>query len=71
MSAFSSERSAIFRKNSTFTQSNNVRAVFRDFSVLLSVFVKLKVTINENISFTDCVQNTAFGLPQIDHKSEK
>ena len=35
------------------TQSNNVRAVLEFFLVLFSVFVRLKVTINENISFTD------------------
>ena len=38
-------------QNNTFTQSNSVRAVL-DFLVLFSAFVRKKVDINENISFT-------------------
>ena len=44
--------SAFFGKNNTFTQSNIVSAVLEIF-LLFSVFVRLKVTINENINFTD------------------
>ena len=40
MSSFICKRSAFFGQNSTFTQSKSVKAV-------------LKVTINENVSFTD------------------
>ena len=46
-----------FGQNSTFTQSNSVRAV-RDFLALFSVSVRWKVTVNENVSFTGC----AFGI---------
>ena len=42
----------IFGKNGTSTQSNKVSCV-RDFLVFFSVFVGEKVTVNENVSFTD------------------
>ena len=45
---------AFFVQKNTFTQSNSVRAV-TDFLVLFSVFVKQKVTITQNIIFTDPV----------------
>ena len=58
MSAFFCKKSAFFfGQNSTFTQSNSVTAA-RDFLVLFSVSVRWKVTVNENVSFTDC----AFGI---------
>ena len=44
--------SSIFRQNSTFTESSSLRAAL-DCSDLSSVFVRQKVTINENLSFTD------------------
>ena len=37
---------------------------FRDFLVLLSVFVRQKVTITKKITFADCVRNPASGLLQ-------
>ena len=40
---------SIFGKISTFTQSNSMWALLEFFSV----FVRLKVIINENVSFTD------------------
>ena len=52
MSEFFCKKSAFFGQNSTFTQSNSVRPVLE---ILFSVFVRQKVTINENISFTDYV----------------
>ena len=45
--------SAFFGKNNTFTQSNSLRAALDIFLVLFSIFVRLKVTINESVSFTD------------------
>ena len=47
-----------------------VRAVL-GFLVLFSVFVRQKVTINENIHFTDCVWNPASWLLQTGQKSKK
>ena len=51
MSAFLCKKSALFGKNSTFTESNSVRAVFEIFLALFSVFARQKVTINGNLSF--------------------
>ena len=45
----------IFVRNSTSTQINSKRAGYKDLLVLFSVSVRWKVTINENISFTDHV----------------
>ena len=42
------QKFTIFGKNSIFTQNNSVRAVLR-----FSGFVRWKITINENVSFTD------------------
>ena len=47
MSAFFCRKSAFFCKNGTFTQSNSLKAV-RDFLVLFLVFVREKVTVDEN-----------------------
>ena len=47
-----------------------MRAV-TDFLVLLSIFVREAVTVNENVYFTDCFQNPASGLLQFGHKSGK
>ena len=53
MSALFLQKDSIFLvKNSTFTQSNSMRAV-RDLLVLFSVFVRQKININDNESFTD------------------
>ena len=68
MAAFFYKISVLFGKNSTFTQSNSLMAVSEIFLVLFSVFVRWKVTINENISFTD---NLATGLLKIRHKLKK
>ena len=53
MSAFFCRKSAFLDKNSTFTQSNSARSVLEVFLVLFSVFVRKKVTINENKGFTN------------------
>ena len=58
MSAFFCKTSAFFTKNSPFTRSNIMRAVLEIFLVLFLRFVRLKVTINENVSFA----NYAFGI---------
>ena len=52
MSAFFCKKSTFFGQNSTFTQSSSLRTV-SDFLFLFSVFVRQKVTINEDVSFTD------------------
>ena len=52
MSAFFfCKKLAYLGKNSSITQSNSVRAVLEIFSSVFS-FVRQKVTINENVSFT-------------------
>ena len=52
MSAFfCGKKLAFLGKNSSITQSNSVRAVLEIFSSVFS-FVRQKVTINENVSFT-------------------
>ena len=62
---FSAKKSAYFGKNNNFTQSNSVGAVFEIFLFLFSVFVRQKITINENVSFTDYA--LGIGLP---HRSK-
>ena len=52
MSAVFCEKSAFFGKNNNFTQNNSVRAVL-EILVLFSVFERQKITINENVGFTD------------------
>ena len=52
MSAVFCKKSAFFGKNNTFTQNNSVRAVL-EILVLFSVFERQKITINENVGFTD------------------
>ena len=47
MAAFFCKKSALFGKNSTFAQSNSVRAVLEIF------WFCFQVTVNENVSFTD------------------
>ena len=49
ISIFLAKNQHSFAKNYTFTQSNCVR----DFLVLFSLFVRLKVTVNENVAFKD------------------
>ena len=49
MQHFVCKKSAFYGKNSTFTQSNSVR----DFLAVFPVFVRLKTTVNENVSFID------------------
>ena len=51
MSAFFFCKNSTFFKNSTFIQQ--YESCVRDFLVLFSVFVSKKVTINENVNFTD------------------
>ena len=53
MSAFFHKKSVFFGKNRTFTQSNSERLMLEIFLVLFSVFVRWKVTFDENVSFTD------------------
>ena len=64
--------SVFFAKKIAFLCPKNcfVRAVL-GFLVLFSVFVRQKVTINENIHFTDCVWNPASWLLQTGQKSKK
>ena len=55
MPAFFFKKSTFFGKISTFTQSNSVRTVLET-----SVLLRLKVTINENGSFTDYASGIRF-----------
>ena len=68
MSAFFCKKLAFFVQKSTFTQSNSIRAVLRDFLVLFSVFARQKVIITENITFADSVSGIQIGLLQIGQK---
>ena len=61
---------AFFVQKSTFTQSNSVRAVLEIFQ-LFSVFVRKKVTFNENIIFADSVPGNGPKLLQNGQKSGK
>ena len=49
MSAFFLQNITVFYPKSTFTKSNSLRVVLRDFLVLFSTFVRQKVTVTENI----------------------
>ena len=53
MSACFCKKLAFFGKNSTFTQTNNLRAVLEILLVLFSLFVRCKVIYDENVSFTE------------------
>ena len=53
MPVFSCKKLEFFDKNGTFTQSNSVRAVLVAFYFWFLVFLRKKVTINENVVFTD------------------
>ena len=68
MSEFFAKNQCFFGKNSTFAQGNSVSCV-GDILVLFSVFVRFKVTVNENISFMDYAFKIK--LIQIGHKLEK
>ena len=50
---FLAKISIFSKKNSTFTQGNSVRAVLEIFKFCFNLLSDKKVTINENISFTD------------------
>ena len=50
--------SAFFDKNSNLNSEKYYESYVREFLVLFSVFIRQKVTINENVSITDHV----FGL---------
>ena len=48
------KKSAFLSKNGTLTKTKAiVRELLRDFLVLFAVFARQKVSINENVSFTD------------------
>ena len=53
MPVFSCKKLEFFDKNGIFTQSNSVRAVLVAFYFLFLFFLRQKVTINENVVFTD------------------
>ena len=55
MSAFFCKLVAFFVPESTFTQSNSVRAGLEIFRFLFSVFGRQKVTVNEKMTFADSV----------------
>ena len=59
MSAFFLQKICIFYKNSTSKQS--YWSFVREFLVLFSVFVRLKVTINKNLSLIDYASR--IGIP--------
>ena len=67
MSAFFAKKSAFFRKNRTFTQSNSVK----DILVVFSFCKRKGYSLWKCKFYRLCVRNSAFGLLQIGHKSGK
>ena len=63
--------SAFFDKNNTFTQSNSMRAVLEIFQFCFQFLEDKKVTVNKNVSFTDCVRNPASRWLQIGYELKK
>ena len=57
------QKNSVFSSKKYLDTKQQCQSCVRDFLVLFSVFVKRKITFNENISFTDC----ASGIRLLDY----